>query len=187
MKKRWWVLIIILMILTAIVAVFYILYFQIPIRFTSEQNIVNPAKTLSPEQAILDFNESYADYLIFLIGGQKLHNPPLSSNNPKIKIVLGEEIFISEVNKGVINTRRADLDEVDLIIRTSRQEIVNAILSSDAKLYLKQSVSSGNIQLEMVGSYPSLFSKGYLGLYKEITGEEIEGEGITGKIIRIFD
>lgn len=49
------------------------------------------------------------------------------------------------------------------------------------KTYIKQSVQEGKTSFELKASYTTLFSKGYLNIYKEITGKSF-----TGSVIRIF-
>jgi len=137
--------------------------------------VSNPIEGMSSEQALLQFNEQYIDYLVFALGAWKLHNPPFSSDTPKIKVVLGEEVFASEIIKGEIRTRRGELGEEDIVVRTTKQEIVNAILSLDMKSYIKDSIKEGKTGIEFKASETTLFVKGYLSLYEDLTGESLGG------------
>jgi len=47
--------------------------------------------------------------------------------------------------------------------------------------WIKQSVQERRTIVELKASYTTLFSKGYLSLYKELTGKSF-----TGSTIRIF-
>lgn len=148
----------------------------------ARSEIINPIANLSREQAISQFNEQYIDYLVFAIGGWKLHNPPLSEETPKIKVVVEGEIFISEIANGKIKTEKKDIDNEDIIIQTTKGEIVDSILSLDMKNYIKQSVQDGRTTLQLKASYTTLFSKGYPNIYKDITGKSF-----TGSAVRIFE
>lgn len=57
----------------------------------------------------MQFNESYIGYLVFAIGGWKLHNPPLSDDTPKIKVIVDEEVYVSEIINGEIKTEKKRL------------------------------------------------------------------------------
>ncbi len=49
---------------------------------------MNPAEGLSVEQAIVEFDESFVYYLLFNIKAYNLHNPPLSSAEPRIEFFM---------------------------------------------------------------------------------------------------
>lgn len=125
-------------------------------------------------------NENFIDYLLVEMGAHKLHNPTFSKNTPKIQIITDQQTFSSEIIKNNIVTKQGKFaDEKktpDLIIRTTNQEIVNAIATGDVLTYVESSVRQGKMQIEQVASRKTLFLKGYLGLYKTITGEELEDE-----------
>ena len=60
----------------------------------------------------------------------------------------------------------------------------NLNLSGTASItlaYIKESFSSGKSEFELVANKATLFSKGYLSLYKDLTGK-----GITGSVIGIY-
>jgi len=73
---------------------------------------------------------------------------------------------------GAPNTIKAGNDNKDLIIILSKEEAVRALLSQDIKQFLKDSVNNGDTKLEIVAGKVELASKGYLAMYKEITGKE---------------
>lgn len=168
-----WIIGIILVILVVAGVVFYFM-----MAAPSEPKVVveNPIQGMSSEQAVLKFNESYIDYLIFAIGGWKLHSPLFSKDTPKIKVVVEDEIYVSEIIGGEIKTEKKQTEEEDMVLRTEKEEIVNMILASDMSGYIRQSVSEGKTSLEAKASRTILFSKGYLNIYKDITGEEFGGE-----------
>ncbi len=158
------------------------LYFATASPSKPKNTIENPiSQNVSYKEAVLGFSEEYIDYLVFSIGGWKLHNPPASSETPKIKVIVDSDVYVSEIINGEIKTKRKEINNEDITIRTTREEIVNAILSSDMGNYIKQSVQEGKTVLELKADYTTLFSKGYLNIYKELTGKPF-----TGSVIEIF-
>ena len=181
-KRRKWPFILgIALILLMILMMFFYFATASPSKPRAGTEIQNPIQGLTNEEAILQFSEEYINYLVFAIGGWKLHNPPLSDDTPKIKVIVDEEIYFSEIVNGEIKTERKEIEDEDIIIRATKQEIVNAIKSLDMENYIKQSVEDGKTSLELRASYTTLFSKGYLNLYKDVTGKSF-----TGSVVRIF-
>ena len=58
-------------------------------------------------------------------------------------------------------------------IITTSDEIINALESDNTLDYIKSSVLEGKTSIEQVASAYTLYSKGYLSLYKTITGQSI--------------
>lgn len=140
--------------------------------------IVNPASGLSLEEAAARFDESFVYYLAVSIGAYNLHNPPLSSNKPKIEIFVGEERYNIVVRKGEIEVGSGGIEGEDILIRTSVEEAVKMMQDRN---YVKESFLAGESSIELVAEKSTLFAKGYLGLYTELTGESI-----TGNVFRIY-
>jgi hypothetical protein len=132
--------------------------------------LVNPASGLSEEQAVQQFNESFVLYLLYQIKANNLHNPPLSESTPKIKFYIDQDAYSAEVVDGVIFVKKGEMSNVDIIIRTTKQEGVKMLQSSQAVV---NSFSSGASDIEMVAGKATLFTKGYLKMYEELTGEKI--------------
>ncbi len=150
------------------------------------QNLPKIEKPAIPEN-IEDFlvKEEYINYILYAISANKLHSPLFSSNKPIIKFEIDSEVFISEVDSGLITTKKGNYAEEDLKFITSKQEIVNAINSENIKDYFLESINSGKSSYEIKASNTELFAKGYLSLYTELTGEKVS---ISGSIIkRIFN
>lgn len=181
-KKKLWPFVLGIVFLVLVLAgMFFYFVTASPSKPRAGTEVQNPIKDLTIEQAILQFNGEYIRYLVFAIGGWKLHNPPLSDETPKIKVIVDNEVFISEIVNGEIKTEKKEIENEDMIIRTTKQEIVNSIKSSDIKNYIKQSIQDGKTSLELKAGYTTLFSKGYLNLYQDITGKSF-----TGSVVRIF-
>lgn len=140
--------------------------------------ITNPSGNLSVERAIEVFDESFIFYLLYNIKAYNLHNPPLSSDRPKIEVDVGDEVFKAVIDDGMINVSRGDIIGEDIIIKTSKEEV---ILMMDDKEYIEQSFELGKSEIVLVAGKTTLFAKGYLSMYTELTGKSI-----TGNMIRIF-
>jgi|WetSurMetagenome_2_1015567.scaffolds.fasta_scaffold157941_2 hypothetical protein len=148
---------------------------------TQKTEINNPINGIGMNKSEIIVDEDQVAYVLNEIGAWKLHNPPLSSNRPKVEVIVNTNTFRAEVSNGKIAVEKGNWDSPDIRIRTSGSEIVDAITSANIKDYIKQSVSSGKTRLELVAGYAQLFSKGYLNLYQDITGKSF-----TGSVVRIF-
>jgi len=126
--------------------------------------------------------ESHLRYLLNEIGAYQLHTQPMSSENPLIECDVEGKNFFAEVEKGNILFRSEKTYEPDLRIIISSQEVNSILNSENVKEGMKSSVSSGNTQIELVSGYSELFFKGYLQIYKDLTGKSF-----TGSVVRIFE
>jgi hypothetical protein len=122
------------------------------------------------EKGIIDFNESYINYLLSAFGTSLLHKSTFGYGNPKIELDFENEAWNSEFGD-VLITKKGNCDKPDLKIKMSKEEAVLALLSSDIKQYMKDDVTNGKIQIEMVAGKFELYSKGYLDMYKSLTGK----------------
>ena len=137
---------------------------------TNELGEVNYDKVV--EQGILEFDENYVNFILASLGVGKLHKSLIGFGNPSIEIVLDEDTWSSEINNGLI-TRKGSLEKEDLRISLSKQEAVKALLSPNIQEFMKNSVRSGNTQIELIANKVELSSKGYISMYQDLTGEEI--------------
>ena len=127
----------------------------------------------------MDINESVVNYILYSLEANKLHNPPLSPSTPKIEVLVDNEQFNSEIIKGRIITKKGSINRKDIKIHMSRQAVINFLNSSNSISAIESSISSGDTRLEIVASYPTLFAKGYLSLYKKFTGKDLEEKDIA--------
>ena len=141
------------------------------------QEIKNPALGLTNEQAVTAFDEGFVFYLLYNIKAYDLHNPPLSSDNPRIVVDVGDEVFSATVKKGIIDVSRERIAKEDIIIKTTKEEAVKMIRD---KSYITKSFNDGKSEIKLVADKMTLFAKGYLNLYSELTGKSV-----TGNLIRI--
>ena len=139
-----------------------------------EQQGVEVNETQVIEKAEIEFDYNYINYVLFAMSAWKLHNPPLSSETPKIMVVVGEETYYSEVINTEISTYLEEVGEEDIVVTISKQEVIQAMLAEDMAEFMKQSVANRETQMELVAGSLTLASKGYLQMYKDITGEDFE-------------
>ncbi|MBS3065853.1 hypothetical protein J4229_02280 [Candidatus Pacearchaeota archaeon] len=168
---------IILAVLLIIIAFLYFALFKPQTSGGKSVILNNPVSGLTDEQAVVAFNESFVIYLLYSIKAYNLHNPPLSSNYPKLEIDVGGDIFSANVQKGAIYVSKNEIFEEDVIIRTTKEEAVKMLRD---KNYVVKSFNDGKSGIELVASKTTLFAKGYLNMYTELTGKSI-----TGNLIRI--
>lgn len=181
MNKRGWILwvSIILVVVFLIVLFFYwALYNPKNGGSYASNEVVNPSTDLSLEQAIAVFDERFVFYILFSIKSYNLHNPPLSSDTPKIEFYIDNDVYRAEIVKGAINVEKGDIADEDIIIRTTKEE---AVKMTQDKKYITQSFNSGKSTIELISGKTELFSKGYLSMYTELTGKSI-----VGNVIRIY-
>ncbi len=146
---------------------------NIVIENTNEVGEVDVAAVLA--QGVLEFDENYINYILVALGVGNLHRS-LLYGNPFIEFNLDNEVWGSELIKGGLNTKKQIIDNEDLRITISKEEAVTALLSQNIEQFMKDSVANGETQIEMIAGKTELFSKGYLTMYKELTGENIEVE-----------
>jgi len=143
----------------------------IVLKYTDEAGITDKAAVI--EQGVMEFNEDYINYILVALGVGYLHKSPLFQN-PLIEFDLAGEVWNSEIIKGMPNSKEGQIKNEDLRISISKEEAVEAILANNIEEFMKQSVANGNTNIEMIAGKTKLFSKGYLEMYKELTGEEIK-------------
>ena len=140
------------------------------LRYTNEAGLTN--KTAVVEEGVIEFNEDYINYILVALGTGYLHKSPLFEN-PLIEFDLGGDIWNSEITGGMLNSKRGSIDNEDLKISISKEEAVEALLADNIEEFMKESVKNGNTKIEMIAGKAELFSKGYLEMYKQLTGNEI--------------
>ena len=113
--------------------------------------------------------------LLYSIKAYELHSPPLSSNTPKINIAIGNQEYQAEVIKGQISIQKGLLENPDLKISCQEDEFIKILNSQNFNLALQDSVKSGKTGIEILAGKTELFTKGYLTVYKEVTGKSLTG------------
>lgn len=143
----------------------------IVLKYTNELGYTN--KTAVIEEATIEFDEDYISYILAALGTGYLHKSPLFEN-PLIEFDLEGDVWNSEIIDGMPNSKRGNIDNEDLKISISKEEAVEALLAGNIEEFMKESVKNGNTKIEMIAGKTELFSKGYLEMYKELTGNENE-------------
>ncbi len=128
--------------------------------------IKNPVGGLSDEQAVAKFNEGFVSYLLYSIGASKLHNPPFSSNTPRIVFFIDNDIFNAEVKDGGIIVKKGNINNADIMIMTSKEEGVKMLRDRN---YVVKSFSDSKSSFSALTDKLSLLSKGYLDMYNKLT------------------
>lgn len=123
------------------------------------------------EEGVLNFNENYINYLFAALGTSFLHKSSLGYGNSKIEMVMDDETWNYELGD-VFKIQKTASDDPDIRVKISKEEAVRALIASDVKQYMKDSVANGKIQIEMISGKIELYSKGYLDMYKALTGKD---------------
>lgn len=165
-------IIIFLAVIFAVVAVYYIMFYS-PNTESGEniaKNLANPAQGLTNEEAVMRFDKSFVNYLLYNIGAYELHNSPLSGETPKIKIRVSGQIYFAVIDNGVINVQEQDGSGEDIILTTTKEE---AVMMMKDKAYIEKSFLDGKSSADLVADKTTLLAKGYIGLYQKLTGKSI--------------
>ena len=126
------------------------------------------------ERAELEFDKDYINYVLYAMSAYELHNPPLSDSKPKIRVLVDEENYYSIVEEGNVSTFLEEVENPDMGIKISKREVIEAMLVEDMTLFMKESVFNGRTEIELIANKFTLASKGYLQMYNDITGEDLD-------------
>jgi len=102
--------------------------------------LTNPILNMDEEKAVQQFNESFVYYLLYKIKAYNLHNPPVSSDTPKIELVIEQEVYSAEIIKGKIIVEKGAKQDKDILITTNKREAIKMLRNSS---YIFESFSSG--------------------------------------------
>jgi hypothetical protein len=168
---------IILIIILIIISFLYVSLFK-PNTSTTSQKGTSPLQGLTDQQAEAQFNESFILYLLYNIKAYQLHNPPLSSETPKIEIILEDASFNAIIEKENIIVSEGSIENEDIQIITTKKEAI--LMIKDAN-YIKDSFISGKSSINLLADKTTLFTKGYLNIYNELNPSSV-----TGNVIKIY-
>jgi len=140
------------------------------------KNIINSNKDVNGKineqlvinQGVKEFNSEYINYILFALGVGNLHKSLIGYGNPVIEFHLDNKIWNSELVDNILTTKLGTNENKDLIIIMSKEEAVNALLSTDIKIFMKTSVTNGNTQINVIAGNVELGSKGYLEMYDNL-------------------
>jgi len=152
--------------------------------YTTASPNINTSNTPSPfanqDLNTIVIQEPHITFLLTKMGALNLRSS--GGENPVIEVVVDDEHFTSEIIQGDIATEKGPAPNPDIKIITTRDEIINGVKSADLKSYFRDSFSSGRSRIEKVAGYSELFSKGYVNLYQDMTGNSF-----TGSVIRVVE
>ncbi|MFA7708420.1 MAG: hypothetical protein WCX73_05715, partial [Candidatus Pacearchaeota archaeon] len=94
---------------------------------TNEAGEVDSEKII--EQGVIEFDKEYINYILEALGTSYLHKSFLGES-PYLELVLGEEIWNSEITNGRPNSNLGEIDNEDMRISLNKEEAVKAIFSS---------------------------------------------------------
>ncbi len=99
----------------------------------------------------------------------QVHEIPYLRITPKIQIYVREDVYFVnayylEIIKGEVVIKDGETNEKDIIIRTTKEEILKIVNDSN---YIKESLSSGRTVVEKATSDFVLFTKGYPDIFIE--------------------
>lgn len=122
-----------------------------------------------------DYSGIYSEYaqketvesLVIALKLYNVHEIPYLGITPKMQIYVKEDAYFVdayylEVVKGNIIIKNGETDEKDIIIRTTKEEMLKIINNSS---YMKESLNSGRTVVEKVASDFLLFTKGYPDIF----------------------
>jgi hypothetical protein len=151
--------------LLIILAIFYFFIFDL-IR-TAPQQTNQQIQQAQQDIQMQNLTPSVISYLLNQIGASGLHKNTFTREKPTICVKVEGKEYYSVIDGG-INTKDVSCTNQDIDIVSSKQEVLNVVLSSDPKTAVKDSVSSGKTQLKVIASQTNLFAKGYLSLYNSL-------------------
>jgi len=138
---------------------------QIVIKNTNSAGEINQQAVI--DEGIKEFNSEYINYILLALGIGNLQKS-IIFGNPVVELTLDSQVWSSEIKNNALYTVLGANDNSDLKITMSKQEAVKALLSSDIKQFMKDSVSNGNTKIEMIAGKPELLAKGYLDMYNKL-------------------
>lgn len=107
-------------------------------------------------------------YILVLMKAYNLHNPPFSSNTPKMEFDMEGEKFNAEIIQGEIYIDEGRIDGEDVRVHSNWGE---AVVMSKGLDYIKTSFGSGRSTIEQVADDKTCFLKGYKEVYEELSTE----------------
>lgn len=128
---------------------------------------------------ISSIQKELVNYLSIVLKLYNLHEIPFTSITPKVQVDIDETSYYAEISKGNIIIKEGEAEKPDITIKTTNEEVFKIIEDNN---YAQESIASGKTNIEITKDYFVLFSKGYLGLYKEFNDWNL-----TSKVILSVD
>ena len=148
------------------------------LNFNNQQELANPLQSYSDSTVNLSFNSmvlqnisitpEYVSYLLNLMGAWQLKTDLLNQEKPVINVQIGDKKFVSTVSSGKISTSLGESGSADILIVSTKDILIEAILSENPELVFKESFMNGGSSIQQVASEDVLFMKGYLKIYNSL-------------------
>ncbi len=117
--------------------------------------------------------EEQISFLLYKMSADKLKKQPFTGDEPRIEFSVSNVNYCSKVVDGNIFTKLGDCEKPDIKVSIDGKNMIYLLNSNNTKEDIQNFSSEGKIRIEMLASKTTLFSKGYLKLYEEVTGEKI--------------
>ncbi len=115
----------------------------------------------------VEITTEFLTYILNELGGYNLHKHPLTGEKAVVGFDISGKKFYSVMDGG-IETYEGDMDGKDLVIYSSKESVVRALLDDEPVETFKQSISDGNTSFEIIAGETELFAKGYMPLYNSL-------------------
>ena len=123
-------------------------------------------KTNTMNYSTSDIERALINYTSIILKLYNLHNIPFTSITPKIQIYIDNNAYFIEIINGNIIINNGNANGPDLQIKTTSRDILNM---QENNIPIKDAISSGKIEIDIIADKFTLFAKGYLSLYNEIS------------------
>jgi hypothetical protein len=137
------------------------------IKEINELNLVGEEKEIEiiNQANLSNSQEEMVRYIAIALNLYNLHETPYTKITPKIQVGIDGDFYFVEISQGKIIINKGEIVEKDITIVSSSEEIIK-IQGNES--YAKESILSGKTTVEKMASDFTLFSKGYLDLYKSL-------------------
>lgn len=122
------------------------------------ETVPQPSIKVTPE---------FLTYLLNEIGATSLHKNYLTFQDPIINFNVDNEKFHSIIKKEIKTLNNLN-ENADIQFNTNKNLIISAMKSKDPKSVLKDSISKGDTEIEIITNKADLFAKGYMNLYDSL-------------------
>ncbi len=127
---------------------------------------VNPLDLNMAGLTTAEAEKELINYASVILKIYNLHNIPFTSITPKIQVNIDSNSYYLEVSDGKIIIHDGFAAKPDIIVRTTSEEILKIIANHS---YAQKSISEGKTKVIMSASKFVLLTKGYLGVYLDLT------------------
>tara|TARA_Y100000310_G_scaffold310387_1_gene355549 strand:+ start:450 stop:1172 length:723 start_codon:yes stop_codon:yes gene_type:complete len=114
----------------------------------------------------IEITPEFLSYLLNEIGAWQLHKN-IAFEDPIINFDVSGQKFYSTIKNKIITLEGVSPD-ADMEFKTTKEILITAMLANNPAEVFKQSIQSGDTQINLIAGQAELFSKGYLKLYNSL-------------------